>query len=125
MKRLSTALGALVFLLALTAMSFTAKHTPSSRSTITSSKPAAKKARDVAYYFYDLNDNYVDHATAADEEYRLENIYFVLVDQNPSGGDNLEYGYVMPGKPHTGFVDCFLYGHFGSLAYSNAKVAHR
>jgi len=121
MKRLSFALGALIFVMALTAMSFTAKHTPSSRSMITSPKPAAKKARDVAYYFYDLNDNYVDHATAADEEYRLENIYFVLVDQNSGGGDLLENGYVMPGKPHTGFVDCFLYGHFGSLAVNKAK----
>jgi hypothetical protein len=125
MKHVSTTLGAMGFLLALAAMSFTVKHTPASGSTVTSSNPAAKKARDVLYYFYDQNDNYVDHATAIDEEYRLEDIYFVLVDQNPSGGDPLEYGYVMPGKPHTGFIDCFLYGHFGDLTNSRAKAPHR
>ena len=123
MKHLSTTLGAMAFLFALAAMSFTVKHPPASGSAAKSSSPAIKKARDVYYYFYDLNDNYVDHATAAQEEYRLENIYYVLVDQNSMGGDLLEEGYVMPGKPHTGFVDCFLYGHFGSLTNNQANLS--
>jgi hypothetical protein len=121
MKRLSTALGAMAFLLALAAMSFTVKHTPASKSTATPTKHAAQKARDTYYYFYDVNDNYVDHNTTINEEYRLENIYGVLVDENSGGGDLLEEGYVMPGKPHTGFVDVFLYGHFGSLTINKRK----
>lgn len=113
MKRLSIMLGSLAFLLALTAMSFTVKRTPASKPITKPVKHAANKARDVAYYFYDNNDNYVTHATAAQEEYRLEVIYQVIVDENSAGGDQLELGYVIPGKPHMGFPDIFLYGHFG------------
>ena len=125
MKRLSSLIGAGAFILALAAMSFTVKHTPASKSTATPTKPATQKARDTYYYFYDVNDNYVIHNTTIDEEDRLENIYGVLVDENSGGGDLLEEGYVMPGKPHTGFPDVFLYGHFGSLTKSNAKGARR
>jgi hypothetical protein len=124
MKHVSTALGAGAFVLALVAMSFTAKHTPASNSTTTPPNHATQKARDVSYYFYDNNDNYVEHATAAQKEYNLEVIYQVLVDENSIGGDQLELGYVMPGKPHTGFPDIFLYGHFGSLTNSAAKTNH-
>jgi hypothetical protein len=122
MKHVSTFLGAGAFLLALVAMSFTVKHTPVTPSTPSSSKPATQKARDIYYYFYDVNDNYVDYNTATDETYRLENLYYVYVDQNSEGADLLENGYVMPGKPHTGWVDVFLYGHFGFL--TNSKANH-
>jgi len=121
MKHVSTTLGALAFFLALATMSFTVKHTPASKSTATPTKPATQNARDTYYYFYDVNDNYVIHNTTISEEYRLENIYGVLVDENSGGGDLLEEGYVMPGKPHTGFPDVFLYGHFGSLTIKKGK----
>jgi len=123
MKHVSTALGTGALLLALFAMSFTIKNTPASKPTITPAEHATQKARDVFYYFYDNNDSFVDHNTAAEEEYRLEDIYGVLVDENSIGGDQLELGYVMPGKPHTGFPDVFLYGHFGTLTRGANKNA--
>lgn len=104
MKRLSISLS-LTFLLALAGMGFMVKPTQV--------KHAQNKTRDIEYYWYDTSDNYVDVAIAADEEWRLENVYGVVVDQNSIGGTLLEKGYVNPGKPHMSFVGCFLYGHFG------------
>ena len=104
MKRLSISLLALSFLLVLLTMGFTKKPTHAARP--------SQKIRDVGYYFYNNSDNFVDWATADDEAYELEEVYNVLVDQNSIGGTLLEEGYVNPGKPHMGFPDVFLYGHF-------------
>lgn len=111
MKRLCIPALALGFLVALSTMGFTSKRaTPPNPA----STPSTANHRDVYYYFYDNNDNYTVNATAISEEYRLENIYYVYVDENSIGGDQLEVGYVNPGKPHMGYPDIFLYGHFGN-----------
>jgi hypothetical protein len=99
----------LTFIAALSAMGFTGKPIAPSKAATPS---ATQNHRDVNYYFYDNDDNYTNFATAITEEGRLEGIYGVYVDENSIGGTLLEEGYVMPGEPHTGFPDIFLYGHF-------------
>ena len=108
MKRLSISTLSLFFLLAMAALGFTEKPTgaapaASNASTSTASGTSASIARavataatrqvwDVWYYWYDTSDNYQNFATVADEEYRLEGIYGVYVDQNSVGGTLLEKG---------------------------------
>ena len=101
MKRLCTSLLALTLLLGATSAIHPAKNTWDQRST-----------RDQLYYWYDMNDNFVDRASVATEEIELETKYGVLVDQNPTGGTLLEEGYVAAGKPHTDLPGGMLYGHF-------------
>jgi len=104
MYRLSFPLLSAVFLTVLACMGFMAKPV---------AKPLQpQNARDILYYWFDTSDNYVDYATAADEEYNLEVEYGVLVDENPIGGDQLELGYLSPGKPHMELAEAILYGHF-------------
>jgi hypothetical protein len=104
MKRLSIRLLTLGFLLALTGTGFTAKPGAAARP--------AHNTRDIYYYWYDDNDNYVDYNSVYNEEYNLEIEYQVLVDQNPTGGTLLEEGYVDAGKPHMDLPGGMLYGHF-------------
>jgi hypothetical protein len=129
MKHLRTTGMMLIFGAILVCMSFTTKRTTPANAALTRANnpsamalhPSAKTSasrihtnhKDVFYYFYDTTDTYVENATADHEEVVLMNATGVLVDENSVGGTLLEEGYTIPGKPHMGFPDIFLYAHFG------------
>ena len=111
MKRLSISLPALSFVLAFLSLTAIAWSNTHAAHPAKAAYPA-KTARDITYYWYNTSDNYVGYNTLSAEEFRLEGIYGVPVDDNSAGGTLLEKGYVNFGTPHMGFADEILSAHY-------------
>ncbi|HEY6902571.1 MAG TPA: hypothetical protein VI233_18060, partial [Puia sp.] len=85
----------------------TASHAVAAVPTAT----AATIRQNTHYYWFLSGDVYDGFNTIPVEISRMEDLFGVTCDTNPTGGTLVAKGYVMPFVPHLFFPSAFIYSH--------------